>query len=171
VADEQEENYNIQSDAVTRIRMDIHSIKKDITVFGAVVNKLDVAVDKLHEISNSLNKVMAIHEQKFSDNDKMHDELEKQTMTKYKELQDDIRGIGTRLSVDVKEMVERIDRVETRIEAKLNTSVKAAIDKVEETDKKVAAIEKWRWIIMGGFVVIIWVLENANIGKIIKAFG
>jgi|TARA_E500000305_G_scaffold95141_1_gene84576 peptidoglycan hydrolase CwlO-like protein len=85
------------------IRTDVELLKKDVHSISRLVDKLDVAIDKLTDVTNCLNRMIAVQEEK----------IEKQE-------QDDNY---------LKEVITKID-------------------------KRVTAIERWKWLVVGGALVI-----------------
>tara|TARA_A100000171_G_scaffold435_1_gene681 strand:+ start:450 stop:779 length:330 start_codon:yes stop_codon:yes gene_type:complete len=47
------------------IKTEVELLKKDVHSIAKLVDKLDVAIDKLTEVTNCLNKMIAVQEQKI----------------------------------------------------------------------------------------------------------
>ena len=108
-----------------------------------------------------------------------------------KDVRDDIKEIHSRITTQTREIVEKIDDFQTRIEHKMNASAQTAkqqhedIQKaVQEDIKKVAAtldadikevtkrvdtLEQWRWMIVGGAIVFGYIVGNMDVFS--KIFG
>ena len=108
-----------------------------------------------------------------------------------KDVRDDIKEIHSRITTQTREIVEKIDDFQTRIEHKMNASAQTAkqqhedIQKaVQEDIKKVAAtldadikevtkrvdtLEQWRWMIVGGAIVLGYIVGNMELFS--KIFG
>ena len=108
-----------------------------------------------------------------------------------KEVREDIKELHSRITTQTREIVEKIDDFQTRIEHKMaagavaskdqheaiQKAVQADIQKVAETldrdikevTKRVDVLEQWRWMIVGGAIVIGYVLGNFDvIAKFLK---
>lgn len=108
-----------------------------------------------------------------------------------KEVRDDIKELHSRITTQTREIVEKMDDMQTRLEHKMNASAVAAkqqhedIQKALQTDlqkvattldtdikevsKRVDVLERWRWMIVGGAIVIGYVVGNFDlIAKILK---
>lgn len=95
-----------------------------------------------------------------------------------KEMKDDIKEIHSRITTGNREIVEKMDDMQTRIEHKMNaqSEVSAAQHKAMQEDlQKVAktldedinkvsdrvdVLERWRWMIVGGAVVFGYLLGH-----------
>ena len=108
-----------------------------------------------------------------------------------KEVRDDIKEIHSRITTQTREIVEKIDDFQTRIEHKMNASAQTAkqqhediqkavqedIQKVaatldadiKEVTKRVDTLEQWRWMIVGGAIVFGYIIGNLELFS--KVFG
>ena len=108
-----------------------------------------------------------------------------------REVRDDIKEIHSRITTQTREIVEKIDDFQTRIEHKMNASAQSAkqqhediqkavqedIQKVattldadiKEVTKRVDVLERWRFMIVGGAIVFGYVIGNMEIFS--KVFG
>ena len=102
-----------------------------------------------------------------------------------KEVRDDIKEIHSRITTQTREIVEKIDDFQTRIEHKMQASAVAAkqqheeiqkavqedIKKVAETldadikevTKRVDILERWRFMIVGGAIVLGYVVGHLEL--------
>jgi small-conductance mechanosensitive channel len=94
-----------------------------------------------------------------------------------KELKSDIKEIHSRITTSNREIVDKIDDMQTRIEHKMQANAQISQDQhaeikkdvVEDLDKmnnRVAALEQWKWYVIGGAAVIGFLV--AQIGTILK---
>tara|TARA_R100001480_G_scaffold56487_1_gene69503 strand:- start:3120 stop:3443 length:324 start_codon:yes stop_codon:yes gene_type:complete len=51
------------------IRTDVELLKKDVHSISRLVDKLDVAIDKLTDVTNCLNRMISVQEEKLSTQD------------------------------------------------------------------------------------------------------
>ena len=102
-----------------------------------------------------------------------------------KEVREDIKEIHSRITTQTREIVEKIDDFQTRIEHKMSASALAAKDQhdaiqkavqadiqevaktldtdIKEVAKRVDTLEQWRWMIVGGAIVIGYIIGNLNL--------
>lgn len=104
-------------------------LEGQINNFDTYLNKIDVTLDKLTELSSSMQKIIAVHETRLD----AQDQADK-TLTE-----------GQRLIHD------RIDRLKEEMNKKL--------DKIEN---KLNEIEKWRWLVIGGISLFMFVVSNSG---------
>lgn len=97
-----------------------------------------------------------------------------------KEVRDDIKELHSRITTGNREIMEKIELMDSAMETRMaknaetsaqqhseiKKSLQADITKVTE---RVDGIEKWRWMIVGGAIVIGYIV--GNLGIFSKFFG
>ena len=126
----------------TEIKVDIESLRKDIENVNTIHNRLDTAIDKLTDVSTSIKSMLAVHEEKIARQEKI-DEI---IFEKLKDRADEISDVYRELKKDV-EMSEKRLLIEIK-------SLK------NDIGARVGILEKYRWLIMGGAIVIGWILSK-----------
>ena len=126
----------------TEIRVDIESLKKDIENVNAINGKIDTAIDKLTDVSTSIKSMLAVHEEKITRQEKVDEvifdklrEREAEITDVYRELKKDVEMSEKRLLIEIKSLKNDIGA-------------------------RVGVLEKYRWIIIGGAIVIGWILSK-----------
>lgn len=146
----------------------------EVQVLKSVVTKLDTSIEKIAQVSGDIGKILAVHEQRL-------DSIEK--VSEYRN--EEIKDIHSRITTQTREVVEKIDQLQTRIEHKMNAAAVASKDQheaiqkavqadiaevaktldddIKEVTERVNVLERWRWMIVGGSIVIGYVLGNLDI--------
>lgn len=97
-----------------------------------------------------------------------------------KEVRDDIKELHSRITTQTREIVDKMDDMQTRIEHKMNAQaeVSAAQHKsiqeeirndVSKIENRVASLEKWKWYFIGGAVAIGYLISHIDFFA--KIFG
>ena len=126
----------------TEIKIDIESLRKDIENVNTINGRIDTAIDKLTDVSTSIKSMLAVHEEKITRQEKI-DEI---IVEKLKDRADEISDVYRELKKDV-EMSEKRLLIEIK-------SLK------NDIGARVGVLEKYRWIIIGGAIVIGWILSK-----------
>ena len=137
------------ADPIVDLKIDVENLKKDVVIATSIQERLDTAIGKLTEVSGSIKSMLAVHEEKLSQQEKV-DEI---IFTKLKDRQDQIEELSTQLR-------NEMDSVERR----LLTEIKALRNDI---GGRVGVLEKYRWIILGGAIVIGWIV-GGNFPEIIE---
>ena len=126
----------------TDLKVSIARLKKDIENTQSINNRLDTAIDKLTDVSTSIKSMLAVHEEKLQRQEQIDEvifdkirERGNEIDNVYRDLQKEIAGVEKRLLVEIK-------------------SLKLDIG------NRVSMLEKYKWLILGGSVVVAWVLSS-----------
>ena len=128
---------------------DIAILKNELTNQNALHNRLDIAIDKLTNISTNLKSMIAVHEEKLNQSERVDDIL-------FKKLNDNTAKIESMI-VDVRNEMNMIEKT-------INLEIKSLKN---DFNNRVGGLEKYKWVILGGAIVIGWVLSK-NLMPILK---
>jgi len=126
----------------TDIKIQLESLRKDIENVNSIQGRLDTAIDKLTDVSTSIKSMLAVHEEKIQQSEKI-DEV----------IFNKIRERADELDVVYRDLNKEISQVEKRLLIEIK-SLK------NDISGRVGVLEKWRWLILGGSIVIGWVLSK-----------
>ena len=97
-----------------------------------------------------------------------------------KEVRDDIKELHSRITTGSREIMEKIELMDSAMETRMvknaetsaqqHSEIKSSLqsDIIKVTDR-VDTLEKWRWMIVGGAIVIGYIV--GNLGIFSKFFG
>ena len=126
----------------TDIKVQLESLRKDIESVNSINNRLDTAIDKLTDVSTSIKSMLAVHEEKIQQQEKL-DEI---IFNKLKDREDEIDSVYRDLQREI-----------NLIEKRLINEIKSLRNDV---GPRIGVLEKWRWLIIGGSIVLGWVLSK-----------
>ena len=126
----------------TDIKVQLAGLKQEIENINSIHNRLDTAIDKLTDVSTSIKSMLAVHEEKLDQSEKVDEVI----FNKIRERADELDKVN-------QELTESINLTEKRLMCELK-SIR------NEINDRVGVLEKYRWIIVGGAIVIGWVLSK-----------
>jgi chromosome segregation ATPase len=133
------------------------SVDSQVKVLENVVERLDTSIEKLTEVSNSIGRLLAVHDERINTLEKVHSRQE-----------DDIRDLHSRITSISKDICSKLDEVEHSLEnkmkdysdtsEKMHKELKSELQsKLYQLDKRINLLENWRWIILGGAAVVAFI--------------
>ena len=126
----------------TDIKIQLESLRKDIENVNGIQGRLDTAIDKLTDVSTSIKSMLAVHEEKLQ----RSEQIDEVIFSKLKERQTEIDDIQ-------RELKSNIELSEKRLLCEIKTIR-------NDIGDRVSLLERWRWLILGGSIVIGWVLSK-----------
>ena len=113
--------------------------------------RLDSAIEKIADVSTSLHTIMAVHEEKLI---RQEEALEGQE----KEFRDSVQELHSRITTNAKETSTQMGEMERRLHDAMNEHNRKETEQFirlrEELSTRVGILEKWRYLIIGGSIVI-----------------
>lgn len=90
-----------------------------------------------------------------------------------KDLKADIKEIHSRVTTSNREIVDKIDDMQTRIEHKMQANAqisqdqhaeirKDVVEDLEKMNHRVSALEQWKWYVIGGAATVGYILGHIN---------
>lgn len=115
--------------------LEVELIKKDISQISKLVDKFDVTIDKLQQVAVDITKIVSLQEQKIQQQDRINSDV------------DD----------EAKDVRRKVDDIEKNLSTKLTELQNVKSD----LDKKITALEAWRYMVMGIISVVVFVVSQA----------
>ena len=131
---------------MAELETEVQLLKRDIEDVKSIHGRLDVAIDKLTDVSNSIHRMLAVHEEKLA---RQEEELVKNE----KEIKKEIQELHSRVTSNYKEIV-------TLISKHNSDDIERFHQLQRELSNRVGILEKWRWIIIGGSIVAGFILHK-----------
>ena len=133
-----------QSNVNTQIELEL--LKKEIADMKQIHVRLDTAIEKITDFSNCINRLLAVHEEKIT-------QQEDAQQTSVQEFTADIKELHSRITTNTKDM--------TALMTQQHKEQKDVIDRLkDEISNRVGVLEKWRWIIIGGSIVLGFIIQK-----------
>ena len=133
-----------QSDVNTQIELEL--LKKEVADMKKIHVRLDTAIEKITDFSNCINRLLAVHEEKIT-------QQEDAQQRSVQEFTAEIKELHSRITTNTKEM--------TALMTQQHKEQKDVIDRLkDEVSNRVGVLEKWRWIIIGGSIVLGFIIQK-----------
>ena len=112
-----------------QVKTDVEILKRDMELVSALAEKFDIAIDRLTEVSTSVDKMLAVHENRLENQEQQREILHQRISDLKRDITDEFRLLRDE---NRKQHVEVNDRL--------------------------SKLEKWRWFVVGiatviGFIV------------------
>lgn len=121
-------------------------------------DKIEEVISKLSSVASDVSRMLAVHEQKIHQQEKMSDiisqQLEKrkdEVDRKFDLVSETIKAGDESIKVEIKKIVEARDR------------------QIDSVSSRILKIERWQWLVMGGSAALGYLIHlSLNAVKIIQ---
>ena len=138
---------------MAELETEVELIKRDIEDVKSIHGRLDVAIDKLTDVSNSIHRMLAVHEEKLARQEEASVELEQQIEKRRSEVLTKIDDLHSRITTNTKEIMINA--------AAQHAEQNKEIQKIrEDLSGRIGVMEKWRHVLIGGSIVVGFLLHK-----------
>ena len=138
---------------MAELETEVQLIKRDIEDVKSIHGRLDVAIDKLTDVSNSIHRMLAVHEEKLARQEEASIELEQQIEKRRSEVLTKIDDLHSRITTNTKEIMINA--------AAQHAEQNKEIQKIrEDLSGRIGVMERWRHVLIGGSIVVGFLLHK-----------
>jgi chromosome segregation ATPase len=138
---------------MSELETEVKLLKKELHDQKRIHDRLDVAIEKLTDVSNSIHRMLAVHEEKLTRQEEAIFQAEEQIEVRRTELSKQIDALHSRITTNTKEIMTAA----AEQHAKQNKEIQRIRD---ELVSRVGVLEKWRHVLIGGSIVIGFILHK-----------
>ena len=138
---------------MAELETEVELLKKELHDQKRIHDRLDIAIEKLTDVSNSIHRMLAVHEEKIARQEEAIFEAENKIEERRSELSSKIDELHSRITTNTKEIMSAA--------ASQHQEQNKEIQKIrDELSTRVGVLEKWRWIIIGGSIIIGFIAQK-----------
>ena len=138
---------------LNEIQTKIALLEKDAKTGEQIHRRLEIAIDKLSDCAISLKGMLAQQEQKLAKAEQTDDDIFITLESRRKEWDNDLKELHSRITTNSRELREH----QVRSEQTMLNELRAMKTQLSE---RVGVLEKWRWLIIGGSIVIGFIVQK-----------
>ena len=138
---------------MAELETEVKLLKKELQDQAKIHYRLDVAIEKLTDVSNSIHRMLAVHEEKISRQEELLIEAEQKLEARRSEVIVKIDELHSRITTNTKEIMTAASTQ--------HIQQNKEIQKIKnELAARVGVLEKWRHVLMGASIVAGFVLHK-----------
>ena len=129
------------------LETEVELLKRELHDQKKIHDRLDIAIEKLTDVSNSIHRMLAVHEEKIARQEEAIFEAEQKIEVRRSELLVKIDELHSRVTTNTKEIM-------TAASAQHQQQNKEIQKMRDELISRVGVLEKWRHVLIGGSIVL-----------------
>ena len=138
-----------------KIETKIALLEQDAKSAEQIHNKLEIAIEKLTDITISLKSMLIQQETKLAKAEETDNDIFVTLESRRLEWDNDLKELHSRITTNSRELREHQVISENKMLNELRNIR-------NQLDNRVAVLEKWRWIIVGGSIIVGLMISNPD---------
>lgn len=129
-------------------------IEHDLKQIQIVFSRLDLAIEKIGDVSNCINKMLAVHDTKLNAQETVNEDIYRSLEVHRQETKESNAELHSRITTTTRELETKIQSTEDKMLAAIK-DLKSSVDREEEKHiKRIDKLEKTKYIMIGGGIVL-----------------
>lgn len=116
-------------------------LEKEVSQFSELISKFDLTIDRLSEVSTSLEKLAIVHETRLTQQEKKTEEI-------VEKMNEEIK----KLIIMMEDLAKKEDAHYTDLSTRMH------------------AMERWKWMVVGGSIVLVMLTSKLDLSKVFTIF-
>ena len=129
-------------DSNVDIQIQLEGLRKDVDNVNNIQTKIDTAIEKMTDVSSSIKSMLAVHEEKIA----KQEQIDEVIFDKLKERQ-----------ISINQVYDDLHKNIIQVERRLLIEIKSL---KHDIGGRVSMLEKWKWLIIGGSIVVGFILSR-----------
>ena len=141
---------------IDNLKTEIALLKKDAKTGELIHQRLEIAIEKLSDIGVSCKQMLSQQQTRLERAEQTDDDIFITLESRRKEWDNDLKELHSRITTNSRELREH----QVQSENKLLDEIRMVRTQLSE---RVGVLEKWRWLIIGGAIVVGFALQKMPI--------
>ena len=139
---------------VVELKVDVEVLKNQILTITQLCGKMDSVIEKL-----------------VDNHDRMVNQIYTDMEKRKADTNNDIKELHSRITTISREVADKVELTERRIMDEIKSLREDIAEHNKKEDDDLRAIKQWKWMVVGGVVVLAWLISNLNLAALSKVFN
>ena len=134
-------------------------LEKEVIQQTGLFGRLDTAIEKLADVSGYIKQLLAVHELKITQHEVTHGDF-------YDEL-DKVRREQSQAHVSIQ---DKMTNMQDSVKKDIDELEKKIFKEIGNLSTQIKHLEKWRWIVIGGSIALMYLIQATSGFGLFKLF-
>lgn len=144
----------------------VSELRADMAQINTLVDRLDVTIEKLTEVSSSVSQLLAVQGSRLDQQEKSSNQLSLLLEKRKDEFSESVEILHKRINTTEKNFKDDLEKFNEKILGEMKAIREENKSNHAALNKKISDMEKWMWIVTGGAMVVGFLLSKViNVSK------
>jgi ABC-type transporter Mla subunit MlaD len=144
----------------------VSELRADMAQINTLVDRLDVTIEKLTEVSSSVSQLLAVQGSRLDQQEKSSNQLSLLLEKRKDEFSESVEILHKRINTTEKDFKLELEKLNEKILTEMKAIREESKNNHAALNKKISDMEKWMWIVTGGAMVVGFLLSKViNVSK------
>lgn len=124
-------------------------LKKDVDSMSGLMSKVDIAIEKLADVANSLDRVIAVHENRLQNQDEIDKELFSLIEDRRKESKEQYEILHKRIGEMREDFEDNLESTIKEMMKEIKDMKEKDLEHHKEVSQRLTKLEMWKWYVIG----------------------
>ena len=144
---------------VKKLSETISTLQQDMAQVGTLVDRLDVTIEKLTEVSTRVSELLAVQGTRLETQEKVSEQIQALIEKRRIETDTNIKDVYVRVEKVEKDLYDEIEASQEKVLKEIKEMRAESTQQHNELKGKVNRLEKWMWTVIGGIAVVSFLIQ------------
>lgn len=155
-----------ESTAMKAMNDSMDHLKSDISKIGMLVDRLDITIEKLTEVSASVTQLLTVHGSRLDFQDRIQNQLQETMERRRQENEVAFNKVHDKIETVQEEHHSDTEKLKDTISNKIDDIKKMLTTQHDKQNQRISKLETWMWVILGGSGVIAFLINKIDLTAI-----
>jgi hypothetical protein len=151
---------------IKKLETEVNSLQRDMAQIGVLVDRLDITIEKLTEVSTTVSRLLAVQENRLENQEKIADKLQTSFENHKSETNKTVKEIYVKIQDVEADLLKDMESNQDKVIKKIDELKTEGSTQHKEMSDRMTRLERWMWILIGGGVVLGFIAQNINLGNL-----
>lgn len=143
-----------------KLAENVSHLQQNMAQVGGLVDRLDVTIEKLTEVSATVSQLLAVQGNRLEFTEKVQEKLQELVEKRRVETENYVKDLYGKIGTVEKDLQTDMESNNDKVIKKIEQLRTEGQQQHKDMEKRIARLEKWMWLVVGGSAAIGFILSR-----------
>jgi ABC-type transporter Mla subunit MlaD len=145
---------------LNELAKDVSALRADMAQINTLVDRLDITIEKLTEVSTSVSQLLAVQGSRLDQQERSSNQLSLLIEKRKDEVSESIENLHKRINTTERDFKHELEKSNEKILEEIKAIREENLEQHKALNEKISKLEKWVWYVTGGAAVVGFLLSK-----------